>query len=101
MKKKLEKPKLIRSEPYYNWNEISNYIEKKYKIKLRSYVSKNYPGKHDFWLWLCETYEIYNGSIFDLELFFDDEDDDSWLLEIFDLISKEFKTKRIRILASW
>ena len=102
MKKKSQKPKLIQPEPYYNWNEIRNYIEQKYKIELRSYVSKNYPNKHDFWLWLCETYEIQNGSTFDLELSFDDEDDDdSWILEIFDLLSKEFNSKRIRINASW
>ena len=96
MKKKLQKPKLIQPEPYYNWNEINSYIEQKYKIELRSYKSK-----HDFWHWLCDTYEIHNGLTFDLELFFEDKDEVSWILEIFDLLSKEFKTKRIRIQTSW
>ncbi len=99
MKKKLQKPKLIQPEPYYNWNEIRDYIQQKYKIELRSYVSKKGCIKHDFWLWLCETYEIHNGSIFDLELFFEDEV--PWVLEIFKLISIEFETQRIRINTSW
>ena len=108
--KKSDKPKQHLSEPYWDYHEVVDFIEKKYKIKLRGYTPKagfteemikhqkeTYVGSKsdpylDFWHWICEYQEIHNGCYFYLGT--QEEVDEKWcpywVKEILDLLDKEF-----------
>lgn len=45
----MEKPKLIQSEPYYDWNKIEEYMLEKYGIEID-------------WDWVVNEYDIRNES---------------------------------------
>lgn len=55
------KPKKRSRKSHYDYNEISDYIEKKYNIELRGYKKKKDGIYRDFWHWLLQRNEIHNG----------------------------------------
>ena len=50
-----------KTKEFYDYNEVVDYIEKKYKLEERK-------SGDDFWKWLCENHDwITNGCFFDIE----------------------------------
>ena len=95
----MEKPSRITFKPTYKWQDIENYIEKKYNIKLRGYKKENDKEFRDYWYWICNRCEIHKGCFFYLpEL----ENDEWWIVEITELIIKNFpELKKEQIWVDW
>lgn len=106
----LEKPAMKVSDPYWDYREVINYIEKKYNIKTDEYTPKDgftleqletrssYNKENDrkpylcFWHWIIDRHNIHNGSRFNL--YYDDIDDENtptWVKEILKMIFDEFE----------
>jgi hypothetical protein len=106
----LIKPTKITPEPYWDYREVINYIEKKYNIKTDEYIPKNgftleqlearssYDKENNrkpylcFWHWIIDHYGVHNGSSF--TLYYDDIDDENtpdWVQEILKMIFDEFE----------
>lgn len=94
----LKKPiKKHRNEPTYDFNECTEYIEKKYNIKHRDYAGKFSDGKvkdvpyQDYWHFVLDKYDdIRNDYYFDMEISYMREDAEDWQNKITDLFEKEF-----------
>lgn len=98
--KQIEKPKLVQSEPYYNWNDIERYFKSKYKIEIRDY---KYADKtYDLWHWLIDKYEVYNGLTIKLRLYEEWKDElPDYAKSFFEILKKEFETDIINVRVSW
>lgn len=93
------KPKVKVSEPHFDYHEVIDYIEDKYKISVRGYTPKKPLSeerkaaiiKHygtgstylDFWHYILDGSEIHNGSYFYMNLLGDHQegkadDDGDW-----------------------
>lgn len=85
---KKPKPKHPNKKALY-WNEVENYIEEKYKIKLRGYKREEDTVYRDFWHWVCDCTSIHNGCFFHLNT---KEKDhlEWWIQEILEILNKEF-----------
>ncbi len=104
----MEKPKLKHNtEKAYDYSEVIDFIEYKYKIQVRDY-HKYYKGDMsvadcpkpcgepylDFWHWLTELEdEIRSGAIvnFGIKEIYEDEDTPKWVKEILKMIMDEFE----------
>lgn len=99
----MNKPVQHTSEPYWDWIEIQNYIEKKYQKDLHNYknhsfaseTSKENPPYCNFLHWITAVQDnISNGSFFYLS--FDNIDsppskyEPDWVKEILRLFKEEF-----------
>ena len=80
----------------YNYSEVIDYIEKKYGISTRGYkrdvvdpeAQKQY---RDFWHWMLETNTPHkDGSVIYVSEDWRPEDGPWWVVEILELIVKEF-----------
>lgn len=118
----MEKPKIeTKTEKYYDYDAIVNYIGEKYNIDVRDYLGssdhmKKYvenkeqtfeewlkenprPQYLDFWHWLCDEYEesVKSGSIlsFNIKEHLDSDDTPKWVKKILILIRKEFEPMTI------
>lgn len=111
---KMEKPTKQKREPIYNYNEVIEYIEKKYGIETRDYYGKFKDGHDngkeycDFWHFICDHCEIYNGC--SAMLFWsqiEEEDTPKFVKEIAKLLDdegffeQEGDEKIFSFLASW
>lgn len=99
--KKVPKPRK-KSRSDYDWNDIVDYIQKKYGKDIRDWAGKySNKSKHkkseeieyqDFWLFMCDVCEIHNGSV--VWLFpgdwAEDETCPPWRKEICKILVKEF-----------
>jgi hypothetical protein len=83
---------------YYDWIEVRPYIEEILGYDVRDTLGKFKPYTNDsveyrdYWHFLCDTYEIFNGKI----IYICDEDlshEKPWQREITDLLIKEFGKK--------
>ena len=90
----------------YDFNQCTEYIEKKYKIDTRDYASKHKGnGEYellteyqDFWHWIINNHDIHNGCYFwlsrnDIE----DGETPTWVIDIIDLYLKEFGDEKEEI----
>src|SRR6267142_900499 len=102
----MKKPIMKVSEPYWDYTEVIDYIEKKYSINTRGYTPKNgWTSEQlmnckvgldpylDFWHWVIERNDhLSNGSFF--VLYVDDEmsypETPEWVKEILQLLKDEF-----------
>lgn len=81
----------------YNYQECEDYIENKYKIKIRDYAGKwskkssiNTPYQ-DYWHFILKKYDyIKNDSFFDMEICYMRENAEPWQNAITDIFEKEF-----------
>ena len=101
-------------EKAYDYNELINYIEQKYKVQVRDYENyykgdmssnefhKDYEGKPrlDFWDWFTDNHDvIYNGVYVDFDILnhYEEISDDYktpvWVREILKMIIDEFEIK--------
>lgn len=97
MSNKLQKPKLHRGTDYLDWNEIKDYIKKKYKRDPDDWGKKFWPKYQDknpfqcFWHTVCD--DISNGGHFYLnlqEILAEHEEYEDWYLEVVQTIFDEF-----------
>ena len=95
-----DKPKLKQVEhKCYYWDEIDEYIRKKYLRDLRDWSGKwvschgadpdETQPYQDFWHWMCDHIEIQNDSFVTLwcEV---EEVEEPWVQEILTILRKEF-----------
>ena len=106
--KKLVKPKQYM-EKYYEWNEMVDFIEGKYKCDIRDYANSisslnDEIPYQDFWHELIEyNSEIGNNQIADID-FTDMKKqykDEKWVRKICDMFIKEFGNKVLHIQTNW
>lgn len=93
----MDKPERKIRSAVYNWNDIQDFIEGKYKVKLRGYKPEHDSEYRDFWHWLVDTCDIMRGCFFHLP---EDYKGSAkwWQIEIMDMILTEFpelKTEKI------
>lgn len=97
----MKKPKQKTSKPHWDYHEVIEFIEKKYKIETRGYTpkcgfteaqleenKKHYRGTDskpylDFWHYLTDNSEVHNGCFMYLNLLGDHykgkkKDDGDW-----------------------
>lgn len=84
--KKIKKPEPHKKK-VLDWHEVQEYIN-----KLTGKSINNWNEDQSFWRWLIENQEINKGADFDLYEpgEYDRVENPSWVLEIYDLIFKEF-----------
>ena len=84
-----------RKVSYYDWSEIEEYINKKYKCDIRNFAGNEFRGRSslwDFWPFLCSSCDVSQNGVYrkvnwaDLKFIADEE----WQEEICDLFIKEF-----------
>jgi hypothetical protein len=87
---------MVTSEPYWDYHDITKYIEEKYKINTRDYKRKFLAKKFttteycDFWHWLIDGTDLHNNSFVNIPLYYYNAPD--WVQEILALYRKEFAT---------
>lgn len=119
MKKKLVKPTL-QSMPYWDYSDVEEYIEAKYKIEFRDY-HKYYKGDMskymvddgesetpylDFWHWYLDNHDVSNGGMGDCYIsdFLNEEVEERvplWVKEILQMIYNEFGEDEMNFYHSW
>lgn len=100
------KPTMKTQAPAYDWNECVSYLEKKYKINIRDYSgshSDDTKPYQDFWHWICDMGEIWNGCYLEITFneWLEDEDTPEWRKEIIRLFIKEFGDIDFRFWIEW
>lgn len=91
----MNKPvKHYQHDPCYDYQQVIEWVESKYKFDARDY-KREVDGKYkDFWLFVVDGGEIHNGCYFGLPDLWTKDDDGEyspwWVREILELIHKEF-----------
>lgn len=100
------KPKKKKTKPYFDFNEVMDYLETKYDKDFRNYAGHKFTGEEndvpylDFWHWMLEhTANINNGCFIympDLETL-KSRDTPEWVKEIIkyfaDFLGKDYDEK--------
>lgn len=98
------KPKMIVGNPYWDYFQVIDYIEKKYEISVRDYANK-FKHNLDFWHWLCDNdvTDSNNGSFFYLQVdrFLKERETPKWVKEILQLIKDEFNVPEMKMWVCW
>jgi len=102
----MNKPVQKVSQPYWDYHEVIDYIEKKYNIDTRGYKREVDGVYRDFWHWIVDMCSIHNGSYFYLDIYGWMTDTDleyvtEWQQEILKLIYDEFQEEDMRFWVSW
>jgi hypothetical protein len=106
-KKSIKKPVKIVGDPYWDYHQVISYIENKYQIDTRDCAGKHTGNPdaeyQDFWHWICDRYDINNGSFFELDIA-DGLDYDGtypWVKDILTKLLDEFGEPVMYCLAAW
>lgn len=111
-KKKLKKPKKVQHAPTWDYRQVIDYIEEKYKINVRDYAGKfAHPEIDDkvpyldFWHWLIDHdfSDMYNGSyqwIWVTE-HLENKKTPPWVKEILQKIYDEFQEDDMQFWIEW
>lgn len=78
----LKKPEKIKTE-YYDYSEVSHYLEKKHKKDFRDYKEHHKDSKNeycDFWHYIVDYCDVQNGGFIVLPEI--NEDTPDWIKEI-------------------
>lgn len=101
----MNKPTKQIKEPYWDYHDVIDYIEKKYDIETRGYKKKEDGVYRDFWHWYIDCSDISNGcySHFGLYSFLIDSTGytPDWVKEILQLIYDEFKEDEMLFWIEW
>ena len=81
----MDKPQ-PKTMTYYDYTECRNYLQEKY-----GYNERDFAGRHkvswpenahipylDFWHWVCEHHEVFNGCMIDFSREVLDDPDTDW-----------------------
>jgi hypothetical protein len=107
-RKSKEKPMIkpqTCTETYFPFEECTNWLEQKHNFKLRGFVGfgknetniQNDEKYRDFWHWMLEKLEMYNGMLFvmDEEWWSLNLPPDDWRKQILNVYMDEFGTGEV------
>ncbi len=108
----MNKPKIKKVE-YMDYSECCDYLEKKFGYEERNYKKHRYdladghpdnPPYCDFWHWVCDRFNISNGSSFSFSNDSLDSVEEDWQSEILEHYLAEFgegPNREVNLIASW
>lgn len=111
--KKLVKPAMkTEVNEFWDYHEVTSYIEKKYKVDLDNFAGCKFSGKADdkpyqnFVHWVGDLQSVHNGSYFYLGVTEviesnDEEYAPEWVRKIMQMIFDEFGQEEMRFWVSW
>lgn len=108
--KKLVKPKKQTvTEEFWDYSEVKNYINQKYKVDIDNFAGTRYTGKDDdppyqcFWHWVTDSQDVHNGCYIYLNVgeIIETEEEEEWVKKIMQMFLDEFGEEEMRCWVSW